>query len=108
NGQTFIQLSLFNDGYFMTEHFGKTSLTKGLNFCVNSIDGEDGIKRSWYLVTNKNSSQQEMVSKYQTRFWIEESFIDLKSKLYWEKYTEKIPENNRLPKCIIISCLSYA
>ena len=31
-----------------------------------------------------------------------------KSKLHWENYTEKVPQNDRLIKCVIISCLSYA
>jgi hypothetical protein len=49
-----------------------------------------------------------MVERYTARFWIEEGIKDFKSKLHWEKYTEKIPENERLEKCAIISCLSYA
>ncbi|MFB6258842.1 MAG: hypothetical protein ABEH38_09120, partial [Flavobacteriales bacterium] len=46
--------------------------------------------------------------RYTHRFWIEESFKDLKSKLHWERYTKKIPEKDRLMKCITVSCLSYA
>jgi len=39
---------------------------------------------------------------------IEEGIKDFKSKLHWEKYTEKIPQKERLEKCIIISSLSYS
>ena len=49
-----------------------------------------------------------MVDRYTTRFWFEETVKDLKSKLHWERYTEKIPKNERLEKCVIISSLSYA
>ncbi|MCL2132678.1 MAG: hypothetical protein FWH36_09585 [Lentimicrobiaceae bacterium] len=49
-----------------------------------------------------------MVKRYSTRFWIEEGIKDFKSKLHWEKYTEKIPQKERLEKCIIISSLSYS
>ena len=63
----------------------------------------------WYLVANRRElSQEVMVERYTTRFWIEEGIKDLKSKLHWEKYTEKIPQKERLEKSIIICCLSYS
>ena len=72
----------------------------------------------WYLAANRRELSQElMTERYTTRFWIlvlctkyavEEGIKDLKSKLHWEKYTEKIPQNDRLTKCVIISSFSYA
>jgi len=118
NGEEYIQLSLFNDGYYITESLGKKSQTPGMNLCVNSKKLENGEVAKWYLVANtctldevrssRELSQEAMIDRYTTRFWIEEGIKDLKSKLHWEKYTEKIPQNERLTKCIIISCFSYA
>ena len=80
-----------------------------MNLCVNTKKLENGNTAKWYLAANNRQlSQEVMVERYSTRFWIEEGIKDLKSKLHWEKYTEKIPQNERLEKCIIISCLSYA
>jgi len=109
NGLEYIQLSLFNDGYYVTESLGKKSQTPGMNLCVNSKILENGEVAKWYLVSNQRELNQEvMVDRYATRFWIEEGIKDLKSKLHWEKYTEKIPQKERLEKCIIVSCLSYS
>ena len=108
DGDEYIQLSLFNDGYYVTESLGKKSQTSDINLCVNSKILENGDIARWYLASNKRElSQDIMVERYTTRFWIEEGIKDLKSKLHWEKYTEKIPQKERLEKCIIISCLSY-
>jgi len=109
NGKEYIQLSIFNDGYYITESLGKKSQTPDINLCVNSKKLENGEEAKWYLVANRRElSQEVMTERYTTRFWIEESIKDLKSKLHWEKYTEKIPQKERLTKCIIVSCLSYA
>jgi hypothetical protein len=109
NGQEYIQISLFNDGYYITESLGKESQTPDMNLCVNSKVLENGAVAKWYLVANKRElSQEAMVERYSTRFWIEEGFKDLKSRLHWERYTEKIPQKERLTKCVAISCLSYA
>lgn len=104
--KTYIQLSLFKDGFYPIEYFGQNNKTKGMNLVVNTENNNDEINK-WYLATNIKSSENEIVGKYKQRFWIEETFKDLKSKLHWEKYTKKIPENERLPKCIAISSLSY-
>jgi len=109
HGEEYIQLSLFNDGYYITESLGKKSQTPDLNLCVNSKSLENGTVAKWYLVSNRRDLSQEiMTDRYTTRFWIEEGIKDLKSKLHWEKYTEKIPQKDRLIKCVIVSCLSYA
>jgi hypothetical protein len=109
NGQEYLQLSLFNDGYYITESLGKKSQTPDMNLCVNSKELENGEVAKWYLAANRRELSQEiMTERYTTRFWIEEGIKDLKSKLHWEKYTEKIPQKERLTKCVIVSCLSYA
>ena len=109
SGEEYIQLSLFDDGYYITESLGKKSQTSDLDLCVNSKISENGTVAKWYLVSNRRELSQEMITeRYTTRFWIEEGIKDLKSKLHWEKYTEKIPQKDRLIKCITISCLSYA
>jgi len=109
DGREYIQLSLFNDGYYVTESLGKKSQTPDMNLCVNSKKLENGEVAKWYLVANKRELSQElMVERYTTRFWIEEGIKDLKSKLHWERYTEKIPQKERLTKCIVVSCLSYS
>jgi len=80
-----------------------------MNLCVNSKILENGSVAKWYLVANNHVlSQEVMVERYTTRFWIEEGIKDLKSKLHREKYTEKTPQKERLEKSIIISCLSYS
>jgi hypothetical protein len=109
NRQEYIQLSLFNDGYYVTESLGKKSQTPAMDLCVNSRLLENGEVVKWYLVSNQRElNQGVMADRYSTRFWIEEGIKDFKSKLHWEKYTEKIPQKERLEKCIIISGLSYA
>ena len=88
---------------------GKKSQTPDINLCVNSKTLENGNVAKWYLVANKRELSYEIiVERYTTRFWIEDGIKDLKSKLHWEKYTEKIPQKERLEKCIIISSLSYS
>jgi hypothetical protein len=109
NSQEYIQLSLFKDGYYVAESLGKKSQTSDMNLCVNSRILENGEVAKWYLVSNKRELNQEvMIDRYSTRFWIEEGIKDLKSWLHWEKYTEKIPQKERLEKCIVTSCLSYS
>ena len=109
NTSEYIDLNQLSDGYYVTESFGKKSQTPAINLCVNSKTLENGTVAKWYLVSNKiGLSQDIMTDRYATRFWIEEGIKDLKSKLHWEKYTGKIPEKERLIKCIIVSCLSYA
>lgn len=105
-GKSYIQLSLFNDGYYFIESFGKTKSSKGVNLVVNTKQFEGETAR-WYLATNIKESQANVVSKYEQRFLIEETFKDLKTRLHWEKYTKKIPTKERLTKNIIISSLSY-
>ena len=61
----------------------------------------------WYLATSLDDPQQA-VADYKQRMWIEQTFKDLKSVLKWETYTKKIPENKRLDKLVVLSCLSYA
>jgi hypothetical protein len=115
--QEYAQLKYFNDGYYVVDSLGKKSQTPDMVLCVNSKMTETSKSAKWYLVANKRELSREiMVERYSTRFWFEEGVKDLKSKLHWEKYmvaelsrsTEKIPKNERLEKCIIISCLSYA
>jgi len=103
------KLDSFDDGYYEVESLGKKSQTPDMILCVNSKTLENGKVAKWYLVSNKRPLSQEiMVDRYTTRFWFEETVKDLKSKLHWERYTEKIPKNERLEKCVIISSLSYA
>lgn len=103
----FIQLSLFDDGYYQLEYLGQKSKSEDLHLSINTSMQPD-TSSTWYLVSNTAQSAEEMSRKYATRFWIEEGFKDLKSRLYWEKYTEKIPTKDRLFKCIVVSSLSYA
>tara|TARA_B100000609_G_C17189835_1_gene421811 strand:+ start:108 stop:1211 length:1104 start_codon:yes stop_codon:yes gene_type:complete len=105
-GKSYIQLSLYNDGYYFIESFGKNKCSEGVNLVVNTKETSEG-KARWYLATNIVSDRGTIVSKYEQRFLIEETFKDLKSKLHWEKYTKKIPTNDRLIKNIIVSSLSY-
>jgi hypothetical protein len=80
-----------------------------MNLCVNSKRSENGKIAEWYLVSDRRELSQEiMTDRYSIRFWIEEGIKDLKSKLHQEQYTEKIPWKDRLIKCVIVSCLSYA
>jgi hypothetical protein len=99
DGKEYIQLSRFNDGYYVTESLGKKTQTPEINLCVNSKKLENGETAKWYLVSNRRELSREMMTeRYSTRFWIEEGIKDLKSKLHWEKYTEKIPQKERLEK----------
>jgi hypothetical protein len=107
-GKEYIQLSLFNDGYYFIESFGKIGDSKNVNLVVNTKNISENINPKWYLATNIVASKEEIVGKYEQRFLIEETFKDLKSKLHWEKYTKKIPTKDRLVKNIIVSSLSYA
>lgn len=105
-GASYIQLSLFDDGYYFIESFGKKKCSEGVNLVVNTKHIENNTAK-WYLATNIDDTKESVVSKYEQRFLIEETFKDLKSKLHWEKYTKKIPSKERLTKNIIISSLSY-
>lgn len=107
NGTEFIQLSLFDDGYYKLEYLGQKTKSEDLHLAVTTSTHND-VPSTWYLVSNTAQGAKEMSLKYATRFWIEEGFKDLKSRLYWEKYTEKIPTKDRLHKCIVVSSLSYA
>ena len=105
DGTEYIQLSLFNDGYYHIKSFGKKARSEGVNLVVNT---DEQTQSKWYLATNIESTGKIISGKYEQRFLIEETFKDLKSKLHWEKYTKKIPSQDRLTKNIIISSLSYA
>lgn len=104
--ERYIQLSLFKDGFYPIENFGVKHKTKGMNLVVNTSEDHPDSPR-WFLATNILQPQVDIIFKYKQRFWIEESFKDLKSKLHWEKYTKKLPVKSRLEKCIIVSSLSY-
>ena len=107
--QEYVKLCSLDDGYYIVESLGKKAKTPDMVLSVKSKKTENGNITKWYLVGNKrNLNQEEMVERYSTRFWIEEGIKDMKSILHWEKYTEKIPQNERLEKCVIVSCLSYA
>ena len=107
NGKEFIQLSLFDDGYYKLEYLGQKNKRENMHLAVGT-ETRDGQSSTWYLVSNNAQSAKEIVNKYATRFWIEEGFKDLKSRLHWEKYTEKIPTKDRLLKSVVVSSLSYA
>ena len=53
NRLEYIQLSLFNDGYYVMESLGKKSQTSGMNLYVNSRILESGNVVKWYLVLNQ-------------------------------------------------------
>lgn len=101
-GQEFIQLSLFDDGYYRDVVIGQTNPTDGLHLAVCSAEDSE---RRWYLATSVDPEQA--ARDYAQRMWIEETFKDLKSVLKWETYTAKIPAHRRLEKLIVLSCLSY-
>lgn len=101
-GQEFIQLSLFDDGFYRQVIIGQTNPTEGLNLAVCSSENSD---RRWYLATSVDPEQA--ACDYARRMWIEQTFKDLKSVLKWETYTAKIPAHRRLEKLIVLSCLSY-
>jgi len=103
----YVQMSLFEDGFYEDVTVGKNRPTENVNLAVNSIKNEEGEKCTWYLLTSVKSKERA-VNDYSRRMWIEETFKDLKGVLKWEQYTEKIPEKGRLEKMIVISCLSYA
>ena len=104
-GREFVQLHLCDDGSYREIMLGQTNTVDFLNLAIHS-DGEHENTR-WYLATSLQDPQQA-VSDYRRRMWIEETFKDLKSVLKWETYTRKIPENKRLDKLVVLSCLSYA
>jgi len=107
NSPKFVQLSLFEDGFYEDVTIGKNNPIENVNLSVNSIKNEEGERVVWYLLSSLKN-QERVIKDYERRMWIEESFKDLKSTLNWEKYTKKVPEKGRLEKMIIISCLSYA
>src|SRR5690625_1009402 len=102
-GREFVQLHLFDEGGYRDVVIGQTNPTKNLNLAVCS---DSDCKRRWYLATSIDPDQA--LKDYKRRMWIEETFKDLKSVLKWETYTAKIPAGQRLPKIIVLSCLSYA
>lgn len=105
--QTFIQLNLFTDGWYEHVTLGKQAQIHPVNLAVSSYETKEKERSTWFLMTNVTDATHAIES-YKRRFWIEESFKDLKSKLKWETYTKKIPTQDRLTKCIVVSCLSYA
>lgn len=106
-GNMFIQLPLFDNGMYRDVTLGKTNPTSDLNLAITSKIGEDGEEKKWYLATTREG-YEETIDTYATRFWIEESFKDLKSVLGWETYTKKVPQKKYMEGMVILSCLSYA
>lgn len=102
-GQEFIQLHLFDNGYYREVIIGKSNPYEGLNLAVCSGGDSD---RRCYLAASIDP--KKAAADYKRRMWIEQTFKDLKSVLKWETYTRKIPAKRRLPKLIVLSCLSYA
>lgn len=107
DGREYVQLDLFADGFYEQVYLGKKAQMGPVNVAINSLSSEDGGQSKWYLMTNRHR-RDHAVNSYTRRFWIEETFKDLKSKLKWEGYTDKVPHKDRLTKCIVVSCLSYA
>jgi hypothetical protein len=107
DGSEFVQLNLFADGWYEQVTLGKQAQLSPVNVAVSSSENEEGGCSRWYVMTNVGD-RDHVISSYCRRFWIEESFKDLKSKLKWESYTKKVPAKDRLTKCITVSCLSYA
>lgn len=107
DGREFVQLDMFADGWYEEVTLGKRAGMGPLNLAINSVENEEGGLSRWYLMSNLPDGEHALRS-YQRRFWIEEGFKDLKSKLRWESYTQKVPASDRLTKCIAVSCLSYA
>jgi len=105
NGKDFVQLHLCDDGSYREVILGKHDPVEFLNLAIHS-DSEYEQSR-WHLATSLDDPQQA-VADYRRRVWIEQTFKDLKSVLKWETYTKKIPQNQRLEKLVVLSCLSYA
>lgn len=101
-GREFIQLHLFDNGHYREVIIGKGNPVEGLHLAVCS-DGDS--ERRCYLAVSIDP--QKAATHYKRRMWIEQTFKDLKSVLKWETYTAKIPAKRRLPKLIVLSCLSY-
>lgn len=104
-GKDFVQLHLCDEGSYREVMLGKNDPVEFLNVAIHS-DGKYE-KARWHLATSLEDPQ-EAIADYQRRVWIEQTFKDLKSVLKWETYTKKIPENKRLDKLVVLSCLSYA
>lgn len=107
DGSEWVQLNLFADGWYEQVTLGKTAQLTPVNVAISSTPNEEGGAARWHLMSNL-PDRQHAIDSYRRRFWIEESFKDLKSKLGWESYTKKVPTQGRLTKCITVSCLSYA
>ena len=105
-GKYYMQLSLFEDGFYENVVLGKRGKYEDVNIAINSIRDEAGEKIRWYLATSLKE-RERAITDYERRMWIEESFKDLKSILKWEGYTKKIPEKGRLEKLIAVSLISY-
>lgn len=101
--EAFVPVTRLADGWYEAVTLGKTARGGPVNLAVSTAEG--GAR--WYLMSNL-SERAQAIDSYRQRFWIEETFKDLKSKLRWESYTRKVPTRGRLGKCIAISCLSYA
>jgi len=123
DGQEWEQLGLFSSGIYFCSAIGDESQTEG-NVVVNKITDADKVTKArgrggkkdknrakeqakWFLQTSLDDKDLVM-DTYLKRMQIEESFKDLKSHLYWEKYTEKLPKKEWIEKCVVVSCLSYA
>jgi len=114
DGSEFIQLSLFDEGYYTNTTLGKQSKIEPVDITVTSMEDEKNETQKWYLASRiEDRLPEEEMEKatrqaYERRFWIEESFRDLKQHQKWEKYTAKIPKKHRIEKLVAISSLSYA
>lgn len=104
-GEDLVQLHLCDDGHYRQVMLGRNNPVEPLNLAIHSET--DGQADRWYLATSLPDPAQA-VADYKRRMWIEQTFKDLKSVLQWESYTKSIPQNNRLDKLVVLSCLSYA
>src|SRR5699024_6555795 len=74
-GQEFIQLSLFDDGYYRQVIIGQTNPTEGLNLAVCSAPDSD---RRWYLATSVDPARASAIytavptgkpNRFTARWW---------------------------------------
>ena len=96
-GAEHVQLSLFH-----RNPIEKPNLKKGVNLVTTERNGN-----RWYLATNRED-RKEVLMDYKEIMWMEKSFRDLKVRLKWEKFTEKLPLKHRIEKLLIVSVMSYA
>jgi len=67
----------------------------------------EGVER-WYLQINVRDRKGFIVGVYGNRIQIEEGFRNWKRVMHSKKYTAKVPKEEYMEKCIVISSLSYA